>query len=705
MSQPASPAVITRRDVYLLCPDLETFRATRPRPLQGVWLTVNNDFGAYKRKQKQLLKKKRKVDDADVSVTDEEAYAHTRELALRKHDASTASSVASTSASPPDAASSPARAEEPGHSATKEAFGDDCFPWAYWASQDSIAEHRLTGYYLTDRQWLNRVVKLIETLGDLSHLDSWNHRALDHRPFEDRHIVEAGRTAALPSRPDAVELIQRQVAAQIAGTLERLQRTINAKLELMEMRNHPPSLDQATNPAHAPSPSSSQQSVSSSHQSIALKDASDSSAIVFRVPGEEKVVDYEEGELFLDCVAPSSARSTLPNMRQSEANSGEKPQSQPQEQPSPREQHQQPLVASLSSSSHSSHPCRSAIESIHRVPFDNVEFVNPRHRSRRWQLTYRGKGTFAQVYVGKSQHDSDPARVAIKFALDPSTQNIDRELIHEAEMVERVARVSPHAVCQLLFRPRPDDDVVTMGSGARQPVFIAMELVDCDFGELERSGQLSRCAMCEGFLLSFLTLWDVHRSGVLHRDLKLNNLSLCINNTVDSTAVRSDICSRDARLSARILDFGEAVPLRLGDRGPTSYGQCRSEYASIARHNGEEQGFKDDIEMLLYAFLDKMMTGGLPWKQQQGEDRQRVGRTAMSHMKISFRRFKGEQSEMHLINALSALDTINARVDPPYQAVEEALRRAWDDEWREHHSRGPSKPKRLYECIRLLGRR
>ena len=51
--------------------------------------------------------------------------------------------------------------------------GDECFPFAYWASQDSIVEHRLTGYALTNQQWLNRVVKLTETFGDLIHFDSW----------------------------------------------------------------------------------------------------------------------------------------------------------------------------------------------------------------------------------------------------------------------------------------------------------------------------------------------------------------------------------------------------------------------------------------------------------------------------------------------------------------------------------------------------
>ena len=692
MSQPATPAVTTRRDVYLACPDLDSFRASHPRPLRGVWRTVNNDFGSYKRKQRQILKRKRKETDVNVAITDEQAYLHTRQLALRTNNASPASSAVSTSSSGLPASSSAAAdsAETRSHIAIKEAFGDHCFTWAYWASQDSIADHLRTGYYLTDRQWLNRVVKLIESLGNQSDLDSWNLLAFQHRPFDDRHIVEAGRTGALPSRPDAVELIQRQFAA----SLEQLQRHIDAKIEAVEVRHQSPSPEQAAPPTRGPSSSSLQHSESSSHPPLALKGASDSSVAIPHVDDEEDVVDYEEGELVVDCVAPSPVRSTLPNTGQREDNREEKSQTQA----GPL---QQSLAMSSSTSSPSSHSRHSTTEPIRRTPFGDVEFINPRHPSRRWRLTYRGKGTFAQVYVGKSQHDTDPSHVAIKFALAPSSQCIDQELMREATMMERVARVSPHAVCRLLFQPRPDDDVITMGTGVPQPVFIAMELVDCDFGELERSGRLSRCAMCEGFLLCFLALQEVHRSGVLHRDLKLNNLAFCIRNNVASTAAASETCSRDARLSARILDFGEAVLHRSGDRGPTSYGQCRSEYASIARHSNKEQGFKDDIEMLLYAFLDKLMTGGLPWKQQS-EGGQRLDRSEMRHMKVDFHRFEGQRSEMSLTNMLTTLDNTHARVDPPYRVLEAALRDAWKDEWKEHHSCGGSNPMRLYDCIRLV---
>lgn len=67
---------------------------------------------------------------------------------------------------------------------------------------------------------------------------------------------------------------------------------------------------------------------------------------------------------------------------------------------------------------------------------------------------------------------------------------------------------------------RRDGDVCLQGNpDVKQPVFIAMELAICDFGELRRHDLLSRSALCEGFLLTFVALNAVHRSGALHRDI------------------------------------------------------------------------------------------------------------------------------------------------------------------------------------------
>ena len=79
-----------------------------------------------------------------------------------------------------------------------------------------------------------------------SHVDSWSQRGLERPPFEEHDIVEAGRAAALLCRPDAAELFQRHMAS----TLERLQRTIHAQLEVVEVGgHHAPSLDQVTLPS------------------------------------------------------------------------------------------------------------------------------------------------------------------------------------------------------------------------------------------------------------------------------------------------------------------------------------------------------------------------------------------------------------------------------------------------------------------------
>ena len=108
--------------------------------------------------------------------------------------------------------------------------------------------------------------------------------------------------------------------------------------------------------------------------------------------------------------------------------------------------------------------------------------------------------------------------------------------------------------------------------------------------------------------------------------------------------------------------------------------------------------------MLLYAFLDKLMTGGLPWKQQS-EGSQRLGRIEMRRMKVDFRQVRGQQSEMRLVNMLSTLDSTPARVDPLYHVLEAALRDAWKDEWREHQSSGEGNPKRLHDYIQVVSSR
>jgi hypothetical protein len=321
-----------------------------------------------------------------------------------------------------------------------------------------------------------------------------------------------------------------------------------------------------------------------------------------------------------------------------------------------------------------------------RIKYDGEVLVPPGNERVRWRLRYLGKGTFAQVYVGTLEGSGGPVasggqQVAIKLALNPS-HNIDRELINEAKVMQAVEEHRPDVVCRLYHQPRADDRTLSWRErGEQQPVFIAMELVTCDFHELRRSGKLSNAAACEAFLLTLLALEDVHESGVLHRDIKLNNIAFC---ATDGPSVR-------------ILDFGESVVYRPGDVGPRDYGQCRSEYASIARHDEQEQGYKDDVEMLLYTLLDVLMIGGLPWKRSQGP---RLSREAMRDEKMQLRRYAGgQQSVATLVRTLKELDSVSPQNTLPYRRVEGAIRDAWECERQEQQRTRSALPDRLLACI------
>ena len=174
MTQPLTPAVTSRRDVYVACPDLSSFRASHPRPLRGVWRTVNNDFGSYKRKQRQILKRKRHGEPMSLPLSPmrrltctlvSSRCAGTMPLQrpplrqhlllrafLRRHQRRQTLRRATEPPRPPIVPSerrlgTPASHGPTGHHKT---------------ALPSISARATS---LTDRQWLDRVVKLMETSG------------------------------------------------------------------------------------------------------------------------------------------------------------------------------------------------------------------------------------------------------------------------------------------------------------------------------------------------------------------------------------------------------------------------------------------------------------------------------------------------------------------------------------------------------------
>jgi serine/threonine protein kinase len=311
------------------------------------------------------------------------------------------------------------------------------------------------------------------------------------------------------------------------------------------------------------------------------------------------------------------------------------------------------------------------------------------------------------VYSAVPEDSTQSTRIAIKVALDQGSQpEVPQQLVTEAAMIARVGSHARQSVCHLYHQLLDADAIITMADGRQQPVFIAMELVQCDFHELHRAGALSVAATFEAFLLSLQALGGVHASLVLHRDIKLNNIGFIVDNNTRS--ISSSAHSGPGGVSARIIDFGEAVYLHTGARGPTDFGRCRSPYASLRRHEGHEQGFHDDLEMLLYAFLDVILPGGLPWKALP-DRKPRLPKDKelkeMAEMKKRFRlgHVPASSAEKVLLEMLGVLWSEGAFSDDNHvqRELEEKIRRAWGSESREHPATA-SKPRRLMDCIRQM---
>lgn len=109
--------------------------------------------------------------------------------------------------------------------------------------------------------------------------------------------------------------------------------------------------------------------------------------------------------------------------------------------------------------------------------------------------------------------------------------------------------------------------------------------------------------VCEVGLQMIDLLEEVHKRGVMHRDIKPDNFLLGLGSAADQLHIIDFGLAKGWRDSK-----GKHIPFR---DGKSLTGTAR--YCSIPTHKGHEQGRRDDMESVAYVML-YFLKGRLPWQ-------------------------------------------------------------------------------------------
>jgi serine/threonine protein kinase len=157
---------------------------------------------------------------------------------------------------------------------------------------------------------------------------------------------------------------------------------------------------------------------------------------------------------------------------------------------------------------------------------------------------------------------------------------------------------------------------------------LVMELLGDSLGTLKQRCKgkfsLKTTLMLADQLLTILEF--IHSETIVHRDLKLENILMGIDNAFFQVHLI------DFGLSKRFIDpsNNKHIPMKTGK---TLLGSV--EYASIPNHNGKELSRRDDMESLAY-ILCHMLMGDLPWSNLVGPDKAQENEERVLALKMRF---------------------------------------------------------------------
>ena len=223
--------------------------------------------------------------------------------------------------------------------------------------------------------------------------------------------------------------------------------------------------------------------------------------------------------------------------------------------------------------------------------------------------TLLGSGSYGEVYRGIYHTSNTNEHVAIKVHHDKFL------LKREVKIYNYLWQYIKHEVTPDLRIPQLLwNGEIQMHHKTKEAVVMQQLGKSFDVIFDASNQQWSESTVCWFAYKALTLLRDLHRLGLVHRDIKPDNFAIgCTPDT------QNDVYIFDFGLSSQFIDKnGEHYPMK---KGLSLIGTMR--YASINNHQGHLQSRRDDLEALFYVLL-YFHQGTLSWKHVTKNIKDRV---------------------------------------------------------------------------------
>lgn len=214
---------------------------------------------------------------------------------------------------------------------------------------------------------------------------------------------------------------------------------------------------------------------------------------------------------------------------------------------------------------------------------------------------YINSGSFGDVFEAKHKKTDD--LVALKIPIKTEEKDGQNSLLTEAKIYKVISN--------------PENGIVNMKiTSCKNKKIIVMDLLGPNLEKILASKKKISIKTITLFAMQMIEIIRyIHSCGYIHRDIKPDNFTLGYSDKKKIYCIDFGLAKRYKKRNDEHIPFS------------TERRFCgTARYASIAAHNNQEQGRKDDLESIAYILI-YLFNGVLPWqgiKKKDKEERYRL---------------------------------------------------------------------------------